>query len=100
MPKYKIMSTDKAALKEYDQKSTLYQTMNENKTFNRNPANHALYHAFIEALIKDENAMDKGVSDTVTHHQGRTARFKCNHTKFSTLGTSPEKHDKNGQLSK
>ncbi|GJZ37004.1 hypothetical protein Tco_0583195 [Tanacetum coccineum] len=30
-----------------------------------NPANHRLYHALMEALIKDENAMDKGVADTV-----------------------------------
>ncbi|GJT17685.1 hypothetical protein Tco_0876391 [Tanacetum coccineum] len=64
MPKYTIKSTDKAALKEYDLKSTLYQTMNENKTFNINPANHALYHALMEALIEDENSMDKGVVDT------------------------------------
>ncbi|GKE12701.1 hypothetical protein Tco_1416252, partial [Tanacetum coccineum] len=33
MPKYTIKSTDKEALKEYDQKSALYQTMHENKSF-------------------------------------------------------------------
>ncbi|GJX28221.1 hypothetical protein Tco_0236300 [Tanacetum coccineum] len=43
--------------------------MNENKSFNRNPANHALYHALMEALIEDENAMDKGVADTVKNHK-------------------------------
>ncbi|GJV86511.1 hypothetical protein Tco_1530449 [Tanacetum coccineum] len=69
MPKYTIKSTDKAALKEYDQKSAFYQTMNENKSFNRNHANHALYHALMEALIKDENDMDKGVADTVKNHK-------------------------------
>ncbi|GJX08553.1 hypothetical protein Tco_0196485 [Tanacetum coccineum] len=69
MPKYTIKSTDKAALKEYDQKSALYQTMHENKSFNRNPANHALYHVLMEALIEDENAMDKGVADTVKNHK-------------------------------
>ncbi|GJU30700.1 hypothetical protein Tco_1174289, partial [Tanacetum coccineum] len=69
MSKYTIKSTDKAALKEYDQKSALYQTMHENKSFNRNPANHALYHALMEALIEDENAMDKGVADTVKDHK-------------------------------
>ncbi|GJW94728.1 putative reverse transcriptase domain-containing protein [Tanacetum coccineum] len=58
MPKYTIKSTDKAALKEYDQESALYQTMHENKSFNRNPANHRLYHALMEALIEDENAID------------------------------------------
>ncbi|GKC28376.1 hypothetical protein Tco_1035670 [Tanacetum coccineum] len=69
MPKYTIKSTDKATLKEYDLKSALYQTMNDNKSFNKNPANHALYHAFMEALIEDENAMDKGVTDTVKNHK-------------------------------
>ncbi|GJW77837.1 hypothetical protein Tco_0139519 [Tanacetum coccineum] len=68
-PKYIIKSTDKAALKEYDQKSTLYQTMHENKSFNRNPANHALYYALMKALIDDENVMDKGVADTVKNHK-------------------------------
>nr|GEX46254.1 hypothetical protein [Tanacetum cinerariifolium] len=28
-------------------------------------ANHRLYHALMEALIEDENAMDKGVADTI-----------------------------------
>ncbi|GJX02301.1 hypothetical protein Tco_0186214 [Tanacetum coccineum] len=65
MPKYTFKSTDKATLKEYDQKSALYQTMHENKSFNKNPANHALYHSLMEALIEDENTMDKGVADTV-----------------------------------
>ncbi|GKB82194.1 hypothetical protein Tco_0949089 [Tanacetum coccineum] len=55
MPKYTIKSTDKVALKEYDQKSALYQTMHENKSFNRNPVNHALYHALMKALIKDDD---------------------------------------------
>ncbi|GJU32372.1 hypothetical protein Tco_1175961 [Tanacetum coccineum] len=69
MPKYTIKSIDKAALKEYDLKSALYQTMHENMSFNRNPANHALYHALMEALIEDKNAMDKRVADTVKNHK-------------------------------
>ncbi|GJY21724.1 hypothetical protein Tco_0394290 [Tanacetum coccineum] len=69
MLKYTIKSTNKAALKEYDQKSALYQTMHKNKSFNKNPPNHALYHALMKALIKDENAMDKGVADTVKNHE-------------------------------
>ncbi|GJR83613.1 hypothetical protein Tco_0154398 [Tanacetum coccineum] len=69
MIKYIIKSADKATLKEYDLKSALYQTMHENKSFNKNPANHALYHALMEALIEYENAMDKGVADTVKNHK-------------------------------
>ncbi|GJT26495.1 hypothetical protein Tco_0906770 [Tanacetum coccineum] len=44
MPKYTIKSTDKVALKE-------------------------LYHALMEALIEDENVIDKGVVDTVKDHK-------------------------------
>nr|GFC97206.1 hypothetical protein [Tanacetum cinerariifolium] len=39
--------------------------MHTNKSFNRNPADHRLYHTLIEALIEDKNAMNKGVIDTV-----------------------------------
>ncbi|GKB38279.1 hypothetical protein Tco_0883221, partial [Tanacetum coccineum] len=35
----------------------------------KNPANHQLYHALTEALIEDENAMDKGVVDIVKDHK-------------------------------
>ncbi|GJY99417.1 hypothetical protein Tco_0516847 [Tanacetum coccineum] len=68
-PQFTIKSTDKAALEEYDLKSALYQSMHANKVFNKNPANHRLYHALMEALIEDENAMDKGVADTVKDHK-------------------------------
>ncbi|GJX86374.1 hypothetical protein Tco_0337148 [Tanacetum coccineum] len=69
MSKFTIKSTDKPTLKEYDLKSALYQTMHANKSFNKNPANHRLYHALREALIKDENAIDKRVADTVQDHK-------------------------------
>nr|GEU32920.1 copia protein [Tanacetum cinerariifolium] len=68
-PQFTIKSTDKLALKEYDIKSALYQSIHANKSFNRNLANHRLYHSLMEALIEDENAMDKGVADTVKDHK-------------------------------
>ncbi|GJW67246.1 hypothetical protein Tco_0121670 [Tanacetum coccineum] len=68
-PKFTIKSTNKAALEEYDLKSALYQSVHANKSFNRNPTNHRLYHALMEALIEDENTMDKGVTDTVKDHK-------------------------------
>ncbi|GKA20699.1 hypothetical protein Tco_0700688 [Tanacetum coccineum] len=43
--------------------------MHANKSFNRNHANHRLYHALMEVLIEDENAMDKGFADTVQDHK-------------------------------
>ncbi|GJZ19269.1 hypothetical protein Tco_0555859 [Tanacetum coccineum] len=68
-PHFTIKSTDKAALEEYDLKSALYQSMHANKSFNRNHVNHRLYHALMEALIEYENAMDKGVTDTIKDHK-------------------------------
>ncbi|GJT39346.1 hypothetical protein Tco_0939211 [Tanacetum coccineum] len=35
----------------------------------RNPANYHLYHALMEALIADEDAMDKEVKDRVKNHK-------------------------------
>ncbi|GJR30673.1 hypothetical protein Tco_1106905 [Tanacetum coccineum] len=64
MTKYTIKSTNKAALNEYDLKHALFQSMNDFKSFNKHPANQALYHALMEALIADEEAMDKGVADS------------------------------------
>nr|GEV61118.1 uncharacterized mitochondrial protein AtMg00810-like [Tanacetum cinerariifolium] len=66
---FTIKSIDKATLKEYDFKSALYQSMHANKSFNRNHANHRLYHALNESLNEDENVMDKGVTDIVKYHK-------------------------------
>ncbi|GJV65200.1 hypothetical protein Tco_1476028 [Tanacetum coccineum] len=85
-PQFTIKSTDKAALEEYDLKNSLYQSMHANKSFNQNPANHRLYHALMEALIEDENAMDKGVADT-----------KPSTTKETTKGKAPTKGSKTGK---
>ncbi|GKA10999.1 hypothetical protein Tco_0690432 [Tanacetum coccineum] len=90
MPKYTIKSTDKATLKEYDQKSALYQTMHENKPFNRNPANHASYHAPMKALIEDENAMDKGIADTGKKTKRRRTKESESSKKPSTAKKTPK----------
>ncbi|GKA67244.1 hypothetical protein Tco_0767052 [Tanacetum coccineum] len=68
-PTYTIKSTDQAALEEFDLKSALFKFMHKNKSANRNPANYRLYHALMEALIEDENVMDKEVADTVRDHK-------------------------------
>ncbi|GKB98539.1 hypothetical protein Tco_0984676 [Tanacetum coccineum] len=43
--------------------------MHANKSFNRNLANHRLYHVLMKALIEDENEMDKGVANTIKDHK-------------------------------
>ncbi|GJW78812.1 hypothetical protein Tco_0140494 [Tanacetum coccineum] len=66
---YTIRSTDKVALEEFDLKNALFKHMHKNRTANRNPANYHLYHALMEALIADEDAMDKEVKDRVKDHK-------------------------------
>ncbi|GKE55558.1 hypothetical protein Tco_1494743, partial [Tanacetum coccineum] len=43
--------------------------MNKIKSTNRNTANYRLYHALMEALIADEDTMDKEVADKVKDHK-------------------------------
>ncbi|GJW66273.1 hypothetical protein Tco_0120697 [Tanacetum coccineum] len=50
-------------------KSALFRHMNKIKSANRNTANYRLYHALMEALITDEDAMDKEVADKVKDHK-------------------------------
>ncbi|GJU41386.1 hypothetical protein Tco_1194343 [Tanacetum coccineum] len=53
------------ALHKYDLKHALFQSMNDSKSFIKHPTNQALYHALMEVLIMDEEAMDKGVADSL-----------------------------------
>ncbi|GKA88840.1 hypothetical protein Tco_0810652 [Tanacetum coccineum] len=62
---YKIKSSDKTVLAEFDQKQALFDSMHESKPFNKHPANKTLYHALKESLIADQNAMDQGTSKDV-----------------------------------
>ncbi|GJT17469.1 hypothetical protein Tco_0876175, partial [Tanacetum coccineum] len=66
---YSIRSTDKVDLEEFDLKSALFKHMNKIKSANINTANYHLYHALMEALIADEDAMDKEVADKVKDHK-------------------------------
>ncbi|GKC83542.1 hypothetical protein Tco_1139259, partial [Tanacetum coccineum] len=63
VPKETITSFDTAALEEFEQKTTLYNTMTKSKSFNKSPKHRALYHAPMESILEDEEAMDKGVVD-------------------------------------
>ncbi|GJU75897.1 hypothetical protein Tco_1272967 [Tanacetum coccineum] len=49
----------KLLLQEFNLKGCSLQTLNKYKSANRNSANYHLYHALMEALIADEDAMDK-----------------------------------------
>ncbi|GJY60731.1 hypothetical protein Tco_0461388 [Tanacetum coccineum] len=44
-------------------KTALFETMTKTKYFNKNPKHRAMYHALMQSIIEDENAMEKGVAD-------------------------------------
>nr|GEW56597.1 hypothetical protein [Tanacetum cinerariifolium] len=60
---YTIISFDKAALKEFDQKITSFEKMTKSKSFDRKPKHKALYHALMNSILEDEDVMDKEVAD-------------------------------------
>nr|GEY17016.1 hypothetical protein [Tanacetum cinerariifolium] len=62
-PNYRILSSDVDALWEFDQKRTLFDTMTKTKSFEQNSKNKALYHALMESILEDKDAMDKGIAD-------------------------------------
>ncbi|GJT16260.1 hypothetical protein Tco_0874966 [Tanacetum coccineum] len=67
---YSIRSKDKSwILEEFDLKSALFSHMNKKKSANKNTTNYRLYHALMEALIADEDAMDKEVANKVKDHK-------------------------------
>ncbi|GJW83902.1 hypothetical protein Tco_0157047 [Tanacetum coccineum] len=66
---YSIRSTNTVDLEEFDLKSALFKHINKIKSANRNTTNYHLYHALMEALIADEDAMDKEVEDKVKDHK-------------------------------
>nr|GEY29809.1 hypothetical protein [Tanacetum cinerariifolium] len=50
-PKETITLSNTSALEEFDQKTTLFQTMTNSKSFNRSPKQRALYHALMESIL-------------------------------------------------
>ncbi|GJW61006.1 hypothetical protein Tco_0110341 [Tanacetum coccineum] len=63
VPKETITSSYTTALEEFDQKITLFQAMTNSKSFNISPKQRALYHALMESIFENKDAMDKGVAD-------------------------------------
>ncbi|GJX60259.1 hypothetical protein Tco_0291649 [Tanacetum coccineum] len=60
VPIQTITSSDTTALEEFDQKTTLFESMTKSKSFKKIPKQRALYHALMESILKDEDAMDEG----------------------------------------
>ncbi|GJS40199.1 hypothetical protein Tco_0565242 [Tanacetum coccineum] len=72
--KYSVLPIPESSKKQESKKSPeeiirIKREQEEKKQEATNPANYKLYHALIEALIEDENAIDKEVVDTVKDHK-------------------------------
>ncbi|GJX24038.1 hypothetical protein Tco_0228483 [Tanacetum coccineum] len=79
-PKETITSSDTTALKEINQKTTLFETMTQSKSFNKSPKHRALYHALMESIIEDEDAMDEGVAKWLDIAQAEETVFEAGDT--------------------
>ncbi|GJX84588.1 hypothetical protein Tco_0335362 [Tanacetum coccineum] len=98
--KYTIKSSDKAALKEFDQKRALFETMTASKTFNKHPKYKALYHALMESILADEDAMDKGVADIQKKRKPDDADKDEDHLVGPDQGLKRKKTGKDAEPSK
>ncbi|GJV33932.1 hypothetical protein Tco_1394332 [Tanacetum coccineum] len=92
--KYAITSSDTVELQEFDQKRTLFKTMTKTKSFNKNTKHKALYHALIEYILEDENAMDKGVTDKSKKRNPDDADKNEGHPTRSNQGLKRKKTSK------
>ncbi|GJZ15705.1 hypothetical protein Tco_0551382 [Tanacetum coccineum] len=63
VPKENIISSYTTALAEFDKKTTLFETMTKSKSFNKSPKQRSLFHALIELILEDEDAMNEGVAE-------------------------------------
>ncbi|GJR67471.1 hypothetical protein Tco_0013536 [Tanacetum coccineum] len=96
--KYIITSSDKDALKEFDQKRTLFETMTKTKSFDRNPKHKALYHALMHSILEDEDAMDKGLKRRKTSKDADPSKkVKSTDTSKGTTKSQPKSTDKSAQ---
>ncbi|GJS96142.1 hypothetical protein Tco_0803110 [Tanacetum coccineum] len=71
-----------------------FHYINQRSQANKNPTNHRLYHALMEALIADEDAMDKEVADkALAHGSTRVDQLRGGNlfSQLQFISTSPPK---------
>nr|GEY41536.1 putative reverse transcriptase domain-containing protein [Tanacetum cinerariifolium] len=96
VPKETITSSDTTVLKEFDQKTTLFETMTKSKSFNESPKQRALNRALMESILKEEDDMDQGVAK-------KLKKMKTSAIKDSSKGKSLSislKYTKSGKTAK
>ncbi|GJR57441.1 hypothetical protein Tco_1499603 [Tanacetum coccineum] len=121
VPKAIITSSDTTDLEEFNQKTTLFKILTKSKSFmsliyvhwdqqfNKILKKRALYHALVESILEDEDAMDEGVSkkfkkrkpDDADKYKGPSARSDRGlKGKESNKDTEPSKKAKSTESSK
>nr|GEY05202.1 hypothetical protein [Tanacetum cinerariifolium] len=81
-------------------KRTLFETMTKSKSFDRNPKHGDLYHALVESILKDDDAMDKdqGLKRRKTIKDVKPSKkVKSNDTSKGTTKSQPKSTRKSDQ---
>ncbi|GKD17595.1 hypothetical protein Tco_1206753 [Tanacetum coccineum] len=100
VPKETITSFDTTALEEFNQKTTLFETMTKSKSFNKSLKQRALYHALMESILEDEDAIDEGVVDKLKKRKPDDADKDEGASARSDRGLKRRKTSKDTELSK
>ncbi|GJV73363.1 hypothetical protein Tco_1493358 [Tanacetum coccineum] len=100
VPKETITLSDTTALAEFDQKTTLFETMTKSKSFNKSPKQRALYHALMESILKDEDVMDERVVDKLKKRKPDNANKDKGPSTRSDRGLKRRKTSKDTKPSK
>ncbi|GJU88357.1 hypothetical protein Tco_1300780 [Tanacetum coccineum] len=99
-PKETITSSDTTTLAEFDQKTTLFETMTKSKAFNKSLKQRALYHALMELILEDEDAMDEGFADKLKKRKPDDADKYEGPSARSDRGLKRQKTSKDTEQSK
>nr|GEY78474.1 hypothetical protein [Tanacetum cinerariifolium] len=100
VPKSSITSFDTIALDKFDQKTTLFNIITKSKLLNTIPKHKALYHALMESILKDKDAMDKGVADELKKRKPDDADKDKGPSAVSDRGLKRQRTSKGTETSK
>ncbi|GJR50631.1 hypothetical protein Tco_1401152 [Tanacetum coccineum] len=89
-----------APQKKFDQRTTLFETMTKSKLFNKIPKQRALYHALMESILEDEDAIDEGVADKLKTRKPNNADKDKGHSAGSDRELKRWKTNKDTEPSK
>ncbi|GKE06614.1 hypothetical protein Tco_1398632, partial [Tanacetum coccineum] len=96
----KTILFETTALEEFDQKTTLFETMTKFKSLNKSPRHRALYHALMELILEDEEAMDEVVAEKLKKRKPDDADKDEGPSAGSDLGLKRQRTSKGTETSK